>query len=387
MTMAKRIEPNENDSSSDSEAGSEQSSAPVRVLVAASGSGGHLIPALHIIDALKSIQPSAVVECIGVGRPLEEKILGKHGLKRHIISSTAIKQRGVAGLLRFVVNLPKCVWQCIRLFRQFKPDVVVGVGGYASVMPVVVARFMRIPSWAHEAELRPGLANTVLGYFASTISISFEQTKIRGGANLEFTGHPVRPELASVERVEIRSASPQRLLVLGGSQGAEGLDRAVDEIGSFLRERDVEVVHQCRSENVDLVINSYRAAGVKASVVSFIEDMAGAYDWADVIISRAGASSVAEIGCVNKPTLFVPYPYQQGTHQSDNAQCLVSAGKAVVVEELLANFGERLLTGLKEIFDEERYRTMKQASFEPRGLGASKTIALGILRLVKRELP
>jgi UDP-N-acetylglucosamine--N-acetylmuramyl-(pentapeptide) pyrophosphoryl-undecaprenol N-acetylglucosamine transferase len=115
--------------------------------------------------------------------------------------------------------------------------------------------------------------------------------------------------------------------------------------------------------------------------------MAGAYDWADVIISRAGASSVAEIGCVNKPTLFVPYPYQQGTHQSDNAQCLVSAGKAVVVEELLANFGERLLIGLKDIFDQERYRAMKQASFEPRGLGASKTIALGILRLVKRELP
>lgn len=360
---------------------------PVRVLVAASGTGGHLIPAVHIIDALKAIQPEASVECIGVGRPLEEKILGGAGLTRHIITSFGIKRRGIVGLAKFLLSLPTCFFQCLRLYRRFRPDVVVGVGGYASVVPVVVARVMGIPTWTHEAELRPGLANSVLGFFASTISISFQDTKIRGFSRLEFTGHPVRPELGSVQRDVVRDDAPKRLLVLGGSQGAQGLDQVIGEIGSFLKERDVEVVHQCRPDNIDLVINSYRACGVKASVVSFIDDMAGAYDWADVIISRAGASSVAEIGCVNKPTIFVPYPFQQGTHQTENAKVLVTAGKAILIEETQPNFGGRLLAGLVDVFERDTYLRMKKAVFEPRGLGAAKTIALGILRLVKRDLP
>ncbi len=387
MSMAKSIDSTQQDVRGESEASIVSSESPVRILVAASGTGGHLIPAIHIIDALKSVQPDAVVECIGVGRPLEEKILGGHGLKRHIISGTAIKRRGLGGLLRFVFMTPRCFLQCVSLFRRFRPDVVVGIGGYASVMPVVVARLMRIPTWAHEAELHPGLANSVLGFFASTVSISFEETKIRGGANLEFTGHPVRPELATVERRKVRSNNPERLLILGGSQGAQGLDNVISEIGEFLKERAIEVVHQCRSENIELVVNSYRACGVMASVVPFIDDMAGAYDWADVIISRAGASSVAEIGCVNKPTIFVPYPFQQGTHQTDNARSLANAGKAVVVEEAQPNFAGRLLESLQELFTTEHYLRMKQEPFEPRGLGAAKTIALGILRLVKRQLP
>lgn len=387
MSMAKSIDSFQDDVKEQGEASATHAESPVRILVAASGTGGHLIPAIHIIDALKSIQPEAVVECIGVGRPLEEKILGGHGLKRHIISGTAIKRRGLGGLLRFVFMTPRCLLQCVSLFRKFRPDVVVGVGGYASVMPLIVARIMRVPTWAHEAELRPGLANFVLGFFASTVSISFEETRIRGGAHLEFTGHPVRPELASVERTKIRSEIPERLLILGGSQGAQGLDNVISEIGDFLKERKIEVVHQCRPENLELVVNSYRACGVVASVVPFIDDMAGAYDWADVIISRAGASSVAEIGCVNKPTIFVPYPFQQGTHQTDNARSLANAGKAVVVEESQPNFGGRLLESLGALFTKERYLHMKKEPFEPRGLGAAKTIALGILRLVKRQLP
>jgi UDP-N-acetylglucosamine--N-acetylmuramyl-(pentapeptide) pyrophosphoryl-undecaprenol N-acetylglucosamine transferase len=273
--------------------------------------------------------------------------------------------------------------QCASLLRRFKPDVVVGVGGYVSVLPVVVARIMGIPTWAHEAELHPGLANKVLGYFADTISTSFQETRFRGRARTEYTGHPVRPELKTVDRSPSREGSPKRLLVLGGSQGARGLDEAVTSFAEKLHDKEIEVVHQCRTENVDLVLNSYRAAKVRASVVSFIDDMAGAYDWSDVIISRAGASSVAEISCVNRPAIFVPYPFQQGTHQSDNAHALARLNKAIVVEENQPEFGRRLSAALDSILQPETFREMRDAPSEPRGLEAAERISQGISALAR----
>ena len=357
--------------------------APLRVLVAASGTGGHLIPALHIIQAIKALYPDAVVECIGAGKPLEEKILVSNGFTRHIIRSSGVKRRGVLGVLQFLAFLPLGFLQCLALFRRFKPNVVVGVGGYVSVLPVVVARLLRIPTWAHEAELHPGLANRVLGYFANSISTAFADTKIKGRARLVFTGHPVRPELKQVDRTTIRAGAPKHLLVLGGSQGARGIDQAVADLGPILSEKGIEVVHQCRPENGDLVVNAYRAAQVKASVVHFIDDMVGAYEWSDVIISRAGASSVAEIGCVNRPAVFVPYPFQQGTHQTDNARALSSQNKAIIVEETSPDFGKRLGEALSTILSDQTFRAMKSAPFEPRGLAAAEAIAKGIAELAK----
>lgn len=355
--------------------------SPLRVLVAASGSGGHLIPALHIMRAIKANNPDAVVECIGSGRPLEEKIIVANGFVRHVITTRAIKSRGVFGLFSFLITLPVSFSQCVALFFRFRPDVVVGVGGYVSVLPVVTARLMKIATWAHEAELHPGLANRVLGYFAQTISTAFAETRITGGAKIVFTGHPVRPELKSVDRNAVQPGAPKRLLILGGSQGARGLDYAIADFAPLLLQRDMEVVHQCRPENVELVVNAYRAAKVKASVVPFIEDMAGAYEWSDVIISRAGASSVAEISCVNRPTIFVPYPFQQGTHQTDNARALVAQNKALIVEELQPEFGKRLCTALETILSEEGFSAMKSAPYEARGLDAADVIARGVIEV------
>lgn len=357
------------------------SSRPLRVLVAASGTGGHLIPALQIMQALQGLQSDAVVEAIGVGKPLEEKVIVANGFVRHIVTAAAIKQRGPFGIVRFIFSLPKGIAGCIGLFRRRQPDVVVGVGGYVSVLPVVVARLMGIPTWIHEAELHLGLANRVLGFFADRISVSFAETKVRGRAKPVFTGHPVRPELRRVDRTGDREGAPSRVLVLGGSQGARGLDTVIPDIAPLLHERGVEVVHQCRAENMELVVNSYRAAKVKASVVPFIEDMAGAYEWSDLIISRAGASSVAEIACVNRPAILVPYPFQQGTHQSDNARSLAKAGKAIVLEETDPKFSSKLVDTLARLLNPVQYREMKSAAFEPRGLGAADSIAQGIVAL------
>jgi UDP-N-acetylglucosamine--N-acetylmuramyl-(pentapeptide) pyrophosphoryl-undecaprenol N-acetylglucosamine transferase len=367
------------------DASSLPSAKPLRVLVAASGTGGHLIPALHIVRALQAQSSGAVVEFIGAGRPLEEKLIVGNGFRRHIVSSAGVKRRGVVGMIQFVAKLPIGMLQCAGLFRRFRPDAVVGVGGYVSVLPVVVARLMGIPTWIHEAELHPGLANKVLGYFADRVSTAFEETRVRGRAQAVCTGHPVRPELKAVHRDVVREGAPSRLLVLGGSQGAKGLDEAVTAFAERLNARGVEVVHQCRPESVDLVLNSYRAARVRATVVSFIDDMAGAYEWSDVIISRAGASSVAEISCVNRPAILVPYPFQQGTHQTDNAHALARLRKAVVVEENQPEFGRRLSEALEAILTPETFREMRNAPAEPRGLGAADAIALGILAIARPD--
>lgn len=361
-------------------------SSRLRVIVAASGTGGHLVPALHIIRGITELNPDAVVECIGAGRPLEEKILAGNGFKVHVIASAGVKRKGILGIFVLGRALPVGIVQCLRLFRAFKPDVVVGVGGYVSVVPVVVARFLGIPTWIHEAELHPGLANRALTYFADRISISFAETKVSGRAKPVFTGHPVRPELKTVNRSKPMEHGPKRLLVLGGSQGARGLDQVVPDIGPLLRERGVEVVHQCRPENMDLVVNSYRAAQVKASVVSYVDDMAGAYEWSDVIMSRSGASTVAEVAAVNRPAVFVPYPFQQGTHQTDNAKSLALLGKAVVVEENQPEFSKRVSLALETVLNPAKYREMKEAPCEPRGLEAATTIAKGIISIAKPTL-
>ena len=158
----------------------ESQHSPRRIIVAASGTGGHLIPALHIVDALKRAEPSCVVEFIGAGRPLEEKLIVEKGYTRHTIASAGIKRRRLTGAVQFLVRFPKGVSQIRSLYRSFRPDVVVGVGGYVSVLPVIVARFMGIPTWIHEAERKPGLANKVLGYFADRMSTAFADTTTGG---------------------------------------------------------------------------------------------------------------------------------------------------------------------------------------------------------------
>jgi UDP-N-acetylglucosamine--N-acetylmuramyl-(pentapeptide) pyrophosphoryl-undecaprenol N-acetylglucosamine transferase len=217
------------------------------------------------------------------------------------------------------------------------------------------------------------------------MSVAFDETRSKGRARLQVTGHPVRQELRTIDRTTVREGAPSHLLVLGGSQGARGLDAAVPEIAPLLAEKGISVVHQSRPEEAQNVATAYRNAKVSAHVVSFIDDMPGAYEWADIIVSRAGASSVAEIGCVNRPAIFVPYPFQQGTHQTDNAKSLVFRQKALLVEETQPDFARRLKEALTELLVPANFVRMKEAPFEPRGLDAGARIAKGILELVSKR--
>jgi UDP-N-acetylglucosamine--N-acetylmuramyl-(pentapeptide) pyrophosphoryl-undecaprenol N-acetylglucosamine transferase len=356
-----------------------------RILIAASGSGGHLFPALHIARAIKSAAPDARIEFVGSGRPLEEKLIVQNGFVRHIVKISGVKQRGFRGLIDFLAAVPRAFSQLRDICAELSPTVVVGVGGYVSVLPVVLAKIRGIPTWIHEAELKPGLANAFLGLFSDRISVAFQEAKILRRRAVVYTGHPIRGGLGEVRREAPRDRLT-RLLILGGSQGAQGIDNAVGALAPFLRDRAIEVWHQCRPENVAPVVAAYRSHGVAARVDSFIDDMSGALQWCDVIISRSGASAVMELSVVNIPTIFVPYPFAQGNHQLANAQVLAAAGKALVVEEG-EGFPTRLEAALRHLLAPENYRRMLDTPYQARSLEAADRIASGILAISKPPPP
>jgi len=351
-----------------------------RILIAAGGTGGHLFPALHIARAIQSAAPDAVVEFIGAGRPLEEQVIDRAGFRRRVISTAGVKRRGMRGWVEFAMTLPRAIAQLRCLFREFSPDAVVGVGGYVTVLPVGVAALRRIPTWIHEAELKPGLANRVLAPLVQRISIAFEDAAMPCRRKVLYTGHPVR---AGLERVRRTAPRPVRhLLVLGGSQGAQALDAALIAVAPELRNRGFVVRHQCRRENVVTVAAGYRAAGIEAEVVPFIDDMVGAYEWADLIIGRAGASAVMELEVVNIPAILVPYPFAQGDHQSANAAVLAARGKATIVKEG-EGFPERLQAAIVALAEPARYHEMLVRSETGRSADAAARIAAGIIELIE----
>lgn len=355
---------------------------PVRVIIAASGTGGHLFPAAYVAEAFKKKCSELTLEFIGSGRPLEEKILGHQGFRLNAIETYGVKNTGVRGMLRFLLSLPKALFQTMRIFQRVKPQVVIGIGGYVTVLPVILARIMGIPTWIHEAELRPGMANELLKHFATKVSLAFREASLASRRNAEVTGHPVRQELRQVTPGLALGGHPSKILVLGGSQGAQALDVSLPAVLSGFEGRRLDVLHQCRKENVSQVESAYNTSALKLRVQSFIDDMAAAYSWCDVVIARAGAGTVMELGVVNRPAVLVPYPHAQGNHQAANAATLVKAGKAIVVEEG-SDFELRLKSAVTRILEPETYFAMKLSKFESRSLNAADKICQGCLNLIK----
>lgn len=354
-----------------------------RILIAAGGTGGHIFPALHVAKAIAGLVPEAQIAFIGSGRPLEEKLIEGNGYRRFILPATRVMQQGLGGIFKLLLSLPSTVAAVRRLYREFKPDVVVGMGGYVSVMPVMVARLSGIPTWVHEAEIAPGLANKLLGIFSTKVSIAFQATKMLRPRELIYTAHPVRPELAGIAQ-NPSAARPQRLLIIGGSQGARSIDEAFINLAPELKKMAVIVHHQTRPENVEALMSAYGDAGLEATVVPFITDMADAYRNCDLVVSRAGAGAIFELMVVNRPAIVVPYPFAQGGHQEGNAQLLVAAGKGLMVGEG-EHFAQRLLSAMKIIMEPEKYKEMRATEVNLKPLGAATEIASGILGLVSKS--
>src|SRR5271156_1379149 len=334
----------------------------MRVLIAGGGTGGHVIPALAIARELRDSH-GAEVRFVGTARGLETRLVPEAGFPLELIRVGQLKNVSVLTKLRTMADLPLGMVRCVELVRSFKPDVVVGVGGYASGPAMMAAILMRVPTVAYEPNAAPGLANRLVGKYVRAAAVNFPET---AGyfRNAVVTGVPVREAIFAVSD-KILGAEP-RLLITAGSNGAKIFNETMPGIAARLLERGpgLTIVHQTGEKALSATAGAYANAGVDLSrvkVTAFLSDMPEQYAAADLVLARAG-STVAELAAAGKPALLVPLPTAADDHQRKNAELVVKGGAAEMLlqAELTPEILLDRLTGL--LTNGERLRTMSAAA-------------------------
>ena len=304
----------------------------MKAILAGGGTGGHVIPAIAIAQELQR-QFSAEVLFIGTSRGLENRLVPAANYPLRLVKIGALNRVSLATRLKTMFDLPRALFSAAGILNDFRPDVVIGVGGYASGPAMLAAIYKRIPTVAFEPNLVPGFANRIVARFVSAAAVHFERTA-EYFRNPVVTGVPVRPAFFQIPAKPYVQASPT-LLVFGGSQGARAINKTVPRAWPELIKRmpNARVIHQAGERDYNDVLSAYASAGASAEVYKFIDDMPSFFARADLLLCRSGASTVAEIAAAGKPAVFVPFPLAADDHQRRNAEALEQAGAAVVLEE------------------------------------------------------
>jgi UDP-N-acetylglucosamine--N-acetylmuramyl-(pentapeptide) pyrophosphoryl-undecaprenol N-acetylglucosamine transferase len=310
--------------------------------VAGGGTGGHLFPGITIAEEFISRHQQNRVLFVSTGNQFEQNTLAQLGYPLKTISVAGLKGQGLWKKFKSLSIVPVGVWQSMAILKSFKPDLVLGVGSYAAGPMVLAAWLKRIPVVLHEQNILPGITNRVLSRFARRIYVSFENTS--GGFapdKVQVTGNPVRKEILLAagedppDQISAPSLEPpMRLFILGGSQGAHAINMAmIDALPSIKEKKRLRIIHQTGTADESQVKTAYASHGIEAVVKSFFQDMDRQYHSADLIICRAGATTVAEITAIGKAALFIPFPFAADDHQKLNAEALTSRGAAEMIEE------------------------------------------------------
>jgi UDP-N-acetylglucosamine--N-acetylmuramyl-(pentapeptide) pyrophosphoryl-undecaprenol N-acetylglucosamine transferase len=360
---------------------------PLRVMIAGGGTGGHVIPALAIGRELRD-RHGAEVRFVGTARGLETRLVPEAGFQLELVRSGQLKNVSLKTRLKTMGDLPLGVMHCLRLLREFRPQVVVGVGGYASGPGMIAALLKRIPTLAYEPNAVPGMTNKLLGKWVSAAAVNFAPT-VRYFRNAEVTGVPVRPEIFALPARPVGAElSGMGLLVTAGSQGAAVFNDLMPRIAPrLLREAPgLTIVHQAGARHVEATRAAYVASGADARrwrVEAFLTNMPGEYAAADVVLARSG-STVAELCAAGKPSLLVPFPQAADDHQRKNAEVLAEAGAAVMMlqRDATPETLEDALRGL--LLDPARRERMAAAARSLAKPGALERIAGMVLRLAGR---
>jgi len=307
----------------------------LKVIIAGGGTGGHIFPGVAIAEEFIKKEAASIL-FVGTGKKLEKDILGGLGFNYCAIRVAGFKGKGLLQVLTALGKLPVSMWESYRIIRNFRPHLVIGVGGYASGPVVFIAYLLGIKTAVAEQNALPGLANRILGKFADRVFLTYGQTKKWFPAATTFvTGNPVRADFLPGSSGEVEKGNSFTILVFGGSQGAHAINRAVlaalpDLCAGKLNMR---IIHQTGQDDLTYVNGVYRTYGIEAEVLPFITDMAAAYRAADLVICRAGATSLAEITVLGKAAILIPFPFAVDDHQTKNAIELVRAGAAMMIEE------------------------------------------------------
>ena len=327
----------------------------VNLIIAAGGTGGHLFPGIAVAKLWK--EKWGDVSFIGSEKGLEQEILKKHGLEHEVLSIGRLKGEGWMEKIKTFLHLPLALRDARGLLIRKKPSVILGVGGYSSGPVVLVAFLMRIPRAILEPNSIPGLTNKWLGHFAQIIFLAFPETsRFFPKGKIRVTGTPVRRELILSPSPSPSTSSPPAgggetrpftILVLGGSQGAHTLNVAMkNALPQLIRSgKKIKIFHQTGNKDFEEIQSVYQKQNLPHQVKAFFEDMESIYCESDLVVSRAGASTVAELIETRKPSLLVPYPFAADDHQRWNALSVVNAGGAemILTEELESKLCERLL--------------------------------------------
>jgi UDP-N-acetylglucosamine--N-acetylmuramyl-(pentapeptide) pyrophosphoryl-undecaprenol N-acetylglucosamine transferase len=359
----------------------------MRAILAGGGTGGHVIPALAIANQLKKSYDAEVL-FIGTARGIENRLVPAAGFPLQLVRVGALKNVSLITRVKTAFDLPRALWDASRMLNEFAPDVVIGVGGYASGPAMLAAVVKHIPTLAFEPNVVPGFANRVVAQFVSAAAVHFEETA-KYFRHAEVTGVPVRP--AFFEIPPKRGGTPT-LLVFGGSQGAHAINDAMIRCLPVLRREapGIHIIHQTGERDYNDALAAYQSVGESAAVFRFevfrfIEEMPAAFARADLVVCRSGASTVAEIAAAGKPAVFVPFPRAADDHQRVNAEALARHGAAVVVEESKLEGVWLAETIAALLQDSQRLQQMSQAARELAHPNAAREIAAMAARVAGIE--
>ncbi len=337
------------------------------VLIAGGGTGGHLYPGIAVARALLARVPDAQVTFVGTAAGIESRVVPREGFTLDVIRSAGLKGKALRSLLRGLALLPASALDAWRVISRRRPSVVIGVGGYSSGPVVALAAVRGIPTLLMEQNAVPGLTNRLLASMVSAAAVTYDEGRAAFGAKAFVAGNPVRPEFFRGEAYAEHSSPPgaARVLVFGGSQGAHAINVAMVEAAPRLvaAAPAVAITHQSGERDLEMVRDGYQRAGLEARVEPFLFAMDREMNAADLVVCRSGATTLAELTAAARPSILIPFPGATDDHQRRNAEALVRAGAAKMVDQRDLT-GERLATELLALAanEVERRRMGKAAS-------------------------
>jgi len=352
------------------------------VLIAGGGTGGHIIPALAVAHELVT-RHNADVLFVGTPRGMESRLIPAAEFQLRLIDVGPLKNVSIATRLRTLVDIPRSLFACRRLIREFKPDVVFGVGGYASGPAMAAALMMRVPTMAFEPNAMPGLANRLIGNRVQAAAVNFPAAAAFF-RNAEVTGIPVRPDFFKLPPT---TGEAPHLLVFGGSQGARLFNIALPGIAAALLNAvpGLTILHQAGMRHVEATEAAYKASGAEPArwhVSGFLDDMPTRFAQANLVMSRSGASTVAELAAAGKPAVLVPFAAAADDHQTRNAEEMVKAEAAVMLREPeLADHEKPRATLIGLLTSKERLAAMSAAALTQSHQQAAEEIANRLVSL------
>jgi len=335
---------------------------PLRILLAGGGTGGHIYPGIAIAREIRRRHPAVELLFVGTERGLEMKIVPAEGFRLETITISGLKGTGLLKQLKSLLAIPKSLLDARRILQRFQPSVVVGVGGYSSGPPVLMAALMGIPAMLQEQNALPGLTNRLLARVARKVATAFRECEAYFGSKAVLTGNPVRADFSHVPG---RSGTdPFTLLVFGGSQGAQPINQSVIEAVAILKPQiqELKVIHQTGEREHPRIKQAYEAMKMDADVRPFFGDIPKQFAAADLLVCRAGATTLAELTVSGKAAILVPFPQAADDHQRRNAEALSQAGAAEVILQKDLN-GPALAARIRYYFEHrEELRRMEHSS-------------------------